>query len=84
MKKNTYSKTRFTLTELAVILGILVVFILLLIPGLKKRRRGYPAISCTNNLKQIGLSMRMYSNVYDEAFPEKNGRTGLEMPAVPY
>ena len=76
-------KYRFTLTELLVILGILVLFTLLLLPMLNRRRYGgNRGVSCTNNLKQIGLSLRMYSNVYDEAFPQKNGRTGLEMLAI--
>ena len=72
----------FTVVELLVILGILVVFTLLLLPQLHKERTSYPKISCTNNLKQIGLALRMYSNVYDKTFPEKNGRTGLEMLAT--
>jgi len=48
-------------------------------------------ISCVSNMKNIGLSMRMYSDVYsdynetdrsgDSYFPNKNGRTGLQMLA---
>lgn len=36
---------------------------------------------CLSNLKQIGPALRMYSNVYEENFPNNDGRTGLELLA---
>lgn len=73
---------RFTLTELLIIIGILIVFSLLMLPMLNRyRHRGPTKISCINNLKQIGLAMRMYSTENNDAFPYKNGRPGLQMLA---
>jgi prepilin-type processing-associated H-X9-DG protein len=36
-------------------------------------------ISCTSNLKCIGLSLRMYSSVYNEAYPHLDGAAGLDL-----
>lgn len=76
-------KSRFTMTELAVIIAILVCLIAVLgLLGLSKARESRCRISCVSNLKHIGLSMRMYSNVYGEQFPHPNGRSGLQMLAT--
>ncbi|MCK5844444.1 MAG: DUF1559 domain-containing protein, partial [Victivallales bacterium] len=34
--------------------------------------------ACQNNLKQIGVVLLMYANVFKTKFPEKNGAAGLE------
>ena len=35
-------------------------------------------ISCTSNLKQIGLSLKQYAMDYDDWFPDKSGPVGFE------
>lgn len=74
-------KQRLTLIEVVVVLGLSLLLAALL-SSLGMARESARKISCTGNSKQIGLSMRMYSNVYLEVFPDKNGRTGLEMLAM--
>ena len=39
-------------------------------------------ISCKNNLKQIGLALKMYAVDNDGYFPDKDGAEGLEMLRV--
>ena len=34
--------------------------------------------ACANNLKQIGVALLMYANVFQTKFPEKNGAAGLD------
>jgi prepilin-type N-terminal cleavage/methylation domain-containing protein/prepilin-type processing-associated H-X9-DG protein len=65
---STQTRQGFTLIELLVVIAIIAVLIALLLPAVQAAREAARRAQCVNNLKQIGVALHNYHNVYD-AFP---------------
>ena len=70
----------FTLIELLVVIAIIAILASMLLPALSKAREKAKGITCTSQLKQLGMIMNLYSDENDDYSVPITGGTGGTRP----
>ena len=67
--KSFRMRQAFTLIELLVVIAIIAILAAILFPVFAQAREQARSAACLSNFKQIGLSIHMYAQDFDEQFP---------------
>ncbi len=93
MNTRKQKRSGFTVIELLITLGIIVICTILLLPAIQRSRNTARANQCKNNMKQLGLALHYYHDVHavfppgwvsHTPFPNSPSAFGWQIHILPF
>lgn len=85
--KRRWDSKGFTLVELLVVIGIIALLISILLPALNKVRQSASQLQCSSNMRQVAMSIIMYTNAHKGTLPYQGdwgtNYKGRDYPGLP-
>jgi prepilin-type N-terminal cleavage/methylation domain-containing protein len=69
MRTSTNHRAGFTLIELLVVMAIIATLASMLLPGLSRAKEKARTVTCINNIRQLGISIKLYMDDHGDRFP---------------
>ena len=70
----------FTLAELLVVMGIILLLIAILLPALSRARESANRTACLSNMRQLGIAFTLYLNDSRDSFPRPAAQVRRPLP----
>jgi prepilin-type processing-associated H-X9-DG protein len=83
VRRSPRNRPAFSLVEMLIVIGILIVLLALLVPAMNRAREASRRAACASNLRQIGAAMMKYATENNGKLPQHAGASPFWLFDIP-